>query len=459
MNKRTWLYIAGATLLIIILVTVKKCNSTDATEVAVEKAQRRSIVETVSANGKIQPEVEVKLSSEVSGEVVELKVKEGDHVKKGDLLVKINPNIYLSQLEAMQATVNSSKANLANSRARLMQAQSQFVNTEATYNRNKKLFDQGAISVSDFDASKAAYEAGKSDIQALTQSVSAAEFNVQNSEASLQEANSRLEKTNIFAPVSGTISKLSVEAGERVVGTSQMAGTELIRIANLNEMEASVDVNENDITRVHLNDTTLIQVDAVSYDRKFKGIVTEIANSANTTGISADQVTNFTVKIRVLQESYKDLMRGEDIRTSPFRPGMSASVDIQTKRVNNVITLPIEAVTTRSDSAIQHGVNKEDGGDDELEVHDDKETKLKAKEENQETTIQECVFLLHEGKAKYAKVTTGIQDNNYIEITEGIKEGDEVIAAPYSVVSKTLKNGKEVKVVDKTQLFSAKKKD
>jgi HlyD family secretion protein len=456
--KKTWLYIAGGILLIIILITIKKCNSSDAIEVATEKAQRRNIIETVSANGKIQPEVEVKLSSEVSGEVVELTVREGAHVNKGDLLVKINANIYLSQMEAMQASVNSSKANLANSKARLLQTQSQFANTEAAYNRNKKLFDQGAISASDFDISKASYEGGKADVEALKQSVAAAEFNVQNTEAALQESSSRLDKTSIFAPVSGTVSKLNVEKGERVVGTSQMAGTELLRIANLNEMEASVDVNENDITRVHLNDTALVQVDAVSYERKFKGIVTEMANSANTVGISADQVTNFTVKIRVLQDSYKDLMKGDDIRTSPFRPGMSASVDIQTKHVNGVVTLPIQAVTTRSDSAMKRGMKNDNEENNDIKIENEKDAKMKEKEEGQPAKIQECVFLLSDGKAKFVKVKTGIQDNDYIEITEGVKEGEEIISAPYAVVSKTLKNGSKVKVVDKAQLFNAKKK-
>lgn len=456
--KKIWIYSTVGLLLIVVLIAYNKMNASDAIEVATEKAQRRTIVESVSANGKVQPEVEVKLSSEVSGEIVELTIKEGAHVNKGDLLVKINPNIYLSQLEAIQATLNSSKANLANSKARLLQVQAQFVNTEASFNRNKKLFDQGAISVADFDASKAAYEGGKADMEASKQSVAAAEFNVQNAEAALQESNDKLAKTSIFAPVSGTISKLNVEKGERVVGTSQMAGTELLRIANLNEMEASVDVNENDITRVHLNDTALVRVDAVSYERTFKGIVTEIANSANTVGISADQVTNFSVKIRVLQDSYKDLMIGADIRTSPFRPGMSASVDIQTKRVNNVIAVSIQAVTTRSDTAIKRGEKNNNEDDDELQIENEKENKLKKLEEAaNDIKIQECVFLVSDGKAQLVKVKTGIQDINYIEITEGVKEGDEIIFAPYAVVSKLLKNGSTVKVVDKSLLYSIKK--
>jgi len=451
MLKKPWVLITAGILLVCFLIALKRCNSSDDLEVAVEKAQLRTIIETVSANGKIQPEVEVKISSEVSGEIVELPVKEGQHVNKGELLVKINPNIYVSEMEAMTATLNTSKANLSNSRAHLVQVQSQFTNTEASYNRNKKLFDQGVLSPSDFDAAKASYEGGKADVEAARQSVSASEYNVQNSEASLRESTTKLEKTTIYSPVNGTVSKLSVEKGERVVGVSQMTGTELMRIADLNEMEASVDVNENDIIRVHLNDSALVQVDAVSYTRKFKGIVTEMANSANTTGVAADQVTNFTVKIRILQESYKDLITG-DVHSSPFRPGMSASVEIQTRRVENAITVPIEAVTTRSDSAIKKSGKSLDEKR-ELKVEDNKENKLKEKQAIQ-PRIEECVFMIKDGKTHLEKVVTGIQDNDYIEIKDGIKSGEEVISAPYVAVSKILKNGTQVKIVDKDKLFT-----
>lgn len=451
--KKKWLWISISVVFIILLISIKKCNGDDTSlKVVVEKAAERTIIETVSASGKIQPEVEVKLSSEVSGEVVELPIKEGQHVEKGDLLVKINANIYSSQLEAITASLNSAKANMSNSKARLLQVQAQFANTDASYMRNKKLFDQGAISESEFQSSKAAYEGGKADVEAAKQTVAAAEFNVDNAEAALKEANSKLEKTSIYAPVSGTISKLTVEKGERVVGTSQMAGTELLRIANLNEMEASVDVNENDIVRVHLNDTALIEVDAY-LGRTFKGIVTSIANSANVTGLSSDQVTNFTVKIRMLQTSYKDLMLGADKSMAPFRPGMSASVDIQTKRVVNVVTVPIQAVTTRSDSSkneMKHSNMNED--EDEVVVVDEKE-----KKEEKEKKIIECIFINDKGVAKLIPVTTGIQNNDYIEIISGLKAGDELITAPYSAISKLLKNKKKIKVVDKADLFTDKK--
>lgn len=452
--KKIVYYIIGGIILIILAVMMRKFSGGGAIEVATEKTEKRTIIETVSANGKVQPEVEVKMSSEVSGEIVELLVKEGQHVEKGDLLVKIDARIYQSQLEAVTASMNTSKANLANSKARLLQVQSNFTNTEASYNRNKKLFDQQAISPAEFDASKAAYEAAKADVEAAKQSVAAAEFNVQNTEAAMQESSERLGKTNIYSPVSGTISKLSVEKGERVVGTSQMAGTELLRIANLNEMEATVDVNENDIIRVHLSDTAIISVDAVSYDRKFKGIVTEIANSANTTGLSADQVTNFSVKIRVLQDSYKDMVNAAGI--SPFRPGMSATVDIQTKRVKDIIAVPIQAVTTRKDSAkFKHkgGDSKDNGDEEEFKVVDEKENKVKKEDEPK---VEECVFLLVDGKAKLVKVKTGIQDNEYIEVTSGLKEGDEVITSPYTAVSKILRDKSRVKKVDKEDLWKDK---
>ncbi len=456
MKKIIWIIIAGVVVLIAV-VMLKSFSSNEATSVTTEKAQRRSIIETVSANGKIQPEVELKISSDVSGEIVELYVKEGDQVKKGDLLCKINPLIYESNMTRMIATLNGTKSNLANSKARLEQIKASFVNAEASYQRNKKLFDQGAISQSDFDASKAAYEGAKADVKGAEDNVEASDYNVKSTEASLKEATDNLAKTNIYSPVNGTVSKLNKEKGERVVGTAQMEGTEIMRLANLNEMEVSVDVNENDIVRVSNGDTSLIEVDAY-LDRKFKGVVTEIANSANTTGVTADQVTNFVVKIRILQESYQDLI---DINKNiaPFRPGMSATVDIQTKKANNIISVPIQAVTTRTDSsAFQQDEmkNKGEENDDEVVVKNANDEKKNDKKEM--LKVEECVFLFADGKAKMIKVKTGIQDNNFIEVTEGIKENDEVISGPYNAISKLLKEGMDVKKVDKSELFSAPKK-
>lgn len=435
------------------VIGMRSCSKNDAPEVTTEKAKRRTIIETVSANGKIQPEVEVKISPDVSGEIVELHVKEGDHVKKGDLLLKIKPDVYASNYERMVAGLNTAKANLANSRARLAQVKAQFNNTETSYKRTKKLFDQDAVSQAEYDAAKAQYEAAKADLIATEESVNAAAYNVESAEASVKEANENLAKTSIYAPVSGTISKLSVELGERVVGTSQMAGTELLRIANLNEMEVSVDVNENDIVRVHLEDTAIIEVDAY-LERDFKGIVTEIANSANTNGTSVDQVTNFTVKIRILQESYEDLIKGQN--TSPFRPGMSATVDIQTRTAKNVISVPIQSVTTRSDTVLAdkdeaEGVEGRNG----IVVKDVKQEQAKAKEE---VKPEECVFVYVDGIANLVKVKTGVQDNNYIQVVSGLKEGDEVITGPYGAVSKVLKDGSEVIKVESLTSFGSPKK-
>lgn len=454
MKKIIWILVVGIALLSVVI-ALKKCSGKKAVDIITEQAQRKDIIETVSANGKIQPEVEVKISSDVSGEIVELFVKEGDQVKKGDILCKINPLIYESNLTRMAATLNGAKAGLSNSKARLEQVKASFANIETSFQRNKKLFDQGAISQSDFDAAKAAYEGAVADIKGAEENVNASDYNVKSTEASLKEASDNLAKTTIFSPVNGTVSKLNREKGERVVGTAQMEGTEIMRLANLNEMEVSVDVNENDIVRVHQNDTALIEVDAYS-DRRFKGIVTEIANSANTTGVTAEQVTNFTVKIRILQESYHDLASTNSGRP-PFRPGMSATVDIQTQKAENIIAVPIQSVTTRADSTEFIQKEKLLLGDKEEEVVVKNNNDKLEKEMKESIKVEECVFIYIDGKAKKIKIKTGIQDNSYIEIREGIKEGDEVISGPYNAISKQLKEDMEVKKVDKEALFGGTK--
>ena len=451
MKKLYW--IIGICIAIVFsVIGFKFFKGEEPTEVTTEKAGKRSIIETVSANGKIQPEAELKITSDVSGEVVEMYVKEGEQVKKGQLLCRIKADIYESAFERVNATVNSSKANLKTTMAQLAQAQANLANSEASFNRNKKLFDQTVISQQEFDASKAAFEAAKANVEGIKESIKASDYNVKSVEASLKEANSNLDKTYIYAPVDGTVSKLNVEKGERVVGVQGLQGTEILRLANLNEMEASVEVNENDIIRIHKNDTAIIEVDAY-IGKKFRGIVTEVANSANTTGISIDQVTNFVVKIRVLRESYIDLVTDEN--PAPFRPGMSASVEIQTMRAANIITVPIQGVTTRSSdtTTTKQKFGRED--DEEIVVKDEKEEKLNSNKKEEE--IKECVFLNRDGVAKIVYVTTGIQDNDYIEIKSGINVGDEIISGPYGAVSKSLKNGKKIKVVDKDQLFSEKK--
>lgn len=448
--------IAGVAL-IVLLVVAKKAGwlgQGDIEKVATEKAEKRTLVETVSASGKIQPEVEVKISPDVSGEVVELLVKEGDKVKKGDLLAKINPDIYVSNLDRMKATLNAQKAAEANAKARVSQVRAQFINAKASYERNESLFKQNAISRAEYDAALSAYEVAKEEVTAAEESYSAAKYTVTSYEASVKEASDNLKKTSIYAPVDGTISLLSVEKGERVVGTSQFAGTEIMRIANLSEMEVEVSVNENDIVRVSLGDTALVEVDAY-LNRKFKGIVTEIANSANVSGtVTTDQVTNFKVKIRILRESYDDLIPADRPDQSPFRPGMSATVDIQTETRRNVLSVPIQSVTTREDTTKKEEAKKE--GEPEVATEGDHQV-LKVKDKKGEA-VPEYVFVYRDGKVVQQKVKSGIQDNTYIQILEGLQEGDEVVSAPYTAITRKLKDGQKVEKVDKKELFVGEEK-
>lgn len=449
------LVILGVLLIIVFAVAKKKgvIGKPDITKIATEMVKKRTIIETVSASGKIAPEVEVKLSPDVSGEIIELLVKEGDQVKAGDFLAKINPELYISANDRAVAGLNTAKANLANTKARYAQVKAQFVNAKTSFERSSKLFDQKTISQAEFDNAKSQYEVAQAEVDAAEESVRAAEFSVNSAQAGVKEARENLTKTTIYAPVGGTISKLNVEKGERVAGASQFSsGTEILRIANLQSMEVNVSVNENDIVRVNLGDTALVEVDAYQ-NRKFKGLVTEISTSANTTGVSADQVTNFDVKIRILPDSYKDLIDPKLPNKSPFRPGMSATVDIQTESVVNVLAVPIQAVTTRQDSTqikLKNAENKDKKPEAEGENNKDE-----AKKKNEE--IQEVVFIYDNGKAKKVNVKTGIQDNTYITITEGLKENDEIIVAPYRAVSKKLKDGDEVKKVDIKDLYKDEK--
>lgn len=447
-HKKILWYVTGAVVLIVIVaLAVKKGKSSEAKKVAVEKVVRRSIVETVSANGKIQPAKDVKISPYISGEVVALYVKEGDFVKKGRKLAKIDPKIYISSYQQAEAALKTSQANQANAKARLAQSEAQFTKSKLDFERSEKLWKKQVISNADFDAARSNYLVAKAEVKAAEESYKASRFQVNSAKAKLSEAQENLNRTTIYAPNDGTISKLSVEVGERVTGASQFsAGTEIMRVANLDVLEVNVEVNENDIVQVALKDTALIEVDAY-LNRKFKGIVTEIATSANTTGVSADQVTNFDVKIRMLKSSYADLVRPENPIPSPFRPGMSATVEIQTKRADNVLAVPIQAVTTRADSTgrIKSALEK-------------REEKKANKANDLQKKTQEYVFLYQKDIAKLQKVKTGIQDNMYIEIKEGLKEGQEVITAPYRLVSKTLRNNDKVKKVDKKELFTVKKK-
>ena len=442
-NKKKY-FILGGILIIAILVILAVTKEKDGNQVKIttENAISRTIIETVSANGKIQPEKDIKISPYISGEVVDLFVKEGDEVVQGDLLAKIDPEIYKTTYEQIEAGLQMQRANLANSKARLAQAEAQYVKSEEDFKRVKKLFEQDVLSQSEYDSGVSVFAVAKAEVTAAKENVKAAEFSVSSSKASLREANENLSRTAIYAPNDGTVSRLSVEKGERVTGASQFSsGTEIMRIANLERMIVQVEVNENDIVRVSLFDTCVVEVDAY-LEHKFKGIVTEMATSANITGVSADQVTNFEVKILLLEESYSDLIKDDGFIRSPFRPGMSATVDIQTETALDILTIPIQAVTTRVDTSKAKA--------EEAPTEEGEET---AETDTNKEDLVEVVFVYEDGKAKMVKVSTGIQDNMFIEITEGIEKDQEIITGPYRAVSKKLKDNDLVKKVDKKDLF------
>jgi HlyD family secretion protein len=433
-----WIIIALSAMLVLLMAVaaIKARQKPKGESVETEKAALRDIRETVSASGKIFPEKEVKISSDVSGEIVELFVEEGDSVKAGQVLARIDPEAYVSAVERAQASVNGAQSELARSRssvetalAQIEQIRAQVENARKIHERNKKLRQDGVISAQDFENSEANVSQLEANLRsaeashrAAQQAVKSSEFNVASSVASLKEIRTSLSRTTITAPTDGIISQLNVEAGERVVGTIQMTGTEMMRLANFNSMEVQVEVSENDILRVTVGDTADIEVDAY-LDKKFKGVVTEMASSAaNATGtqgiqLTSDQVTNFIVKIRILPESYAHL---SDQRM-PFRPGMSATVDINTHTESKALSIPIQAVTTR-----------------------EKETPSDTAKTGEKKELLEVVFVMEADTARMTEVKTGIQDNEFIQIISGIKEGEEVITGPYSTVSRKLKNGMAV---------------
>jgi HlyD family secretion protein len=445
MKQSKLLKIAGIVVAVLLVLTIvgKRqgwFGKKQGARVTVEATEIRTIVETVTASGKVQPVTEVKISPDVSGEIVVLAIAEGELVKRGDLLVQINPDIYKSALDRVEATLNTSRANLANTRARMAQAEAQFVNARAAYDRSQSLFDQEAISGAEYDTARAQFMVAQAEVEAGKQSVVAAEFQVKSAEATLREARENLVKTNIFAPMDGTISRLAAELGERVVGTSQFTGTEIMRIANLNEMEVLVEVNENDIIRVNEGDSAIIEIDAYQ-NQEFRGVVTSISNSALTAQISVDQVTNFQVKIRILPESYQHLLRPDRPGYSPFRPGMSASADIQTKTAFDVLSIPIQAVTTRA----------EEKGNNQSDTLSSQEAGVRAPARK----VQEYVFvyLEEEGKVRLTPVESGVQDSNFIEIISGLESGARVITGPFRAVSRELKDEDPVVVVSREELF------
>jgi len=411
--------------------------------VAVEKAQDRSIIETVTASGKIHPETEVKISSEVSGEIIKLNVKEGDSVKKGDLLIEINPVIYESLVSQAQAALSQVRANKMAAEATYNSSKVLYDQAIITFNRQKQLHDQKIIADADFDMASNTLKNAETALATSKEQLNAAVFSINNSEAQLSQANDNLIKTRIYAPMNGIVSLCSVKLGERVVGTAQMAGTELIRIADLNHMQAEVDVSENDVLKVKIGDTASVEVDAY-LDKKFTGIVSEIAYSSTSSAtavVSTSQAINFTVKVKLLKSSYAELIDAAHGQEYPFRPGMSATVDIKTNEKTNILTVPIQSVTTREEKDLKKGKTA------------DKAPSTADNASAEKKEVEELVFIVENGKAKGVPVKTGIQDASYIEILSGLSAGQTVIKAPFKLISKSLATGDLVKVVSEKELF------
>ena len=430
----------GALIVLIILLKITGViGKPKLTQVATEKATVREINETVSASGKIKPHVEVKISPEVSGEVVELPIKEGDVVKKGQLLCKIRPDILKSELDRAEAANSTQRASIGNAKQMLAQSQATYDNQASIYKRDKVLYDNKVITAAEFEAAKASYDGAKAGLEAAKQNVIGSTFGLAQSQASVKEAADNLIKTTIYSPVDGVVSKLSIEKGERVLGTQQFAGTEIMTISDLSQLDVNVDVNENDINRIQLGDSSKIDVDAF-LGKKFAGIVTEIGSSANVVGTNADQVTNFTVKVRISPASYKDLLIKTAANPNPFRPGLTATVDINTNHTTS-LSVPIQSVTTRE-------IKKMDMADTNGQTQDD------ANKPKVNATIKEYVFVYKAGKVKQVLVTTGIQDDTNIQIKSGLKAGDEVVSAPFATIAKLLNDNMQVEKVDKGKLFA-----
>ncbi|MHA4843801.1 efflux RND transporter periplasmic adaptor subunit [Flavitalea antarctica] len=459
MKKKTLWIIISLVVVIVLLLGLKSAGvigKDEGTKVATEKVTTRTISETVTASGKIFPEIEVKVSPDISGEVIELSVMEGDSVTKGMVLAKIYGDIYTTQRNQAAAVVNQQVASVENNKAMLESLQSAQELAQKTYDRQKQLLADKVISTSEFEQAENALRAAKANYNAALQGIRSGQASVQSAQASLERANKDLSRTAILSPMNGVVSLLSVKKGERVVGNSMMAGTEIMRIADMSKIEVRVDVGENDIPKVKLGDSALIEVDAYT-NRKFKGVVTQIASSSAATataslgGASSNDVTNYKVYIRILPESYKDLFNKDRPKSFPFRPGMTASADILTKTKQNVITVPINAVTTREKGTDNVVGNKADERKEAGIQEAESKTALS-------TDLDEVVFVLQpDNTVKKVKVKTDIQDINFIEIVEGVKVGDEVITSPYNIISKTLKDGMKVQVVPKDKLFEAPK--
>jgi len=455
-KKLLWIFI-GLVILVIGLVGLKSAGvigKDEGLKVATEKVERRNITETVNASGKVYPEIEVKVSPDISGEIVDLEVKEGDSVRKGQVLAKIYADIYSTQRSQAAAEVNRQLAMVENSRAQLESLQAALDLAKKTLDRQKQLRADNIISTAEFDQAENSYKTALANFNAAKESIRSGQAGIASSQASLQTADKNLSRTAVLSPMSGTVSLLNVKAGERVVGNSMMAGTEMMRIADMGIFEVQVDVGENDIPKVKLGDSALVEVDAYN-DRKFKGTVTQIASSSTTASAAAatsNDVTNYKVHIRLLRDSYKDLFDPARPRYFPFRPGMNANADIQTRTKSNVLSANINAVVTR-----EKGTDKAVGANAD---NDKDKPKDNSKDESKTTStdLDEVVFVLQkDGTVKKVVVKTGIQDINNIEVTEGLSAGDEIVVAPYNAISKTLKGGTKVKVVPKDKLYEVKK--
>ncbi|MCG7856159.1 efflux RND transporter periplasmic adaptor subunit [Flavihumibacter sediminis] len=461
MNKKLIWVIVGVVVLVGALFGMKKAGiigKKEGIKVTTEKVEKRTIIETVNASGKVYPEIEVKVSSDISGEIIELTVEEGDSVRRGQMLARIFADIYVTQRDQVAAAVRQQQAQVDNSQAQLEALKSVLNQSEAQYKRQQQLLNEKVISRAEFEQAENAYNTAKANYNAGLQGIRGNQASVQSAMANLQRANKDLGRTTILAPMDGVVSLLAVKKGERVVGTAQMAGTEMMRIADMGKIEVRVDVGENDIPKVHLGDSALVEVDAYN-TRKFKGIVTQIASSSTgsaTATAAVSDVTNYKVFIRLLPESYSDLIDPSRPKAFPFRPGMSASADIQTKRHIDVIAAPINSVTTRekdSDKAVTAAKSSTEKVEEDNNPTDERKS-LSAE-------LDEVVFVLQADKTtiKKVKVRTDIQDINYIEILSGLKPGDEVVTGPYSLISRTLKDNDKVQVVKKEDLFEKKKKD
>ncbi|MDB5251297.1 MAG: transporter [Flaviaesturariibacter sp.] len=455
MNKTLkWvLIIAGVLLLVVIIAKVAGGPSDTGTKVAVEKVSRRTIVETVNASGKVYPEVEVKVSPDISGEITELTVAEGDSVRKGQILARIYADVYSSQRDQASAQVAQSQAGVANSAASLTALQAQLNQDRVSYNRNKDLYDQKVISKSELEQYEVKLRTSEAQYNAAQQNIRGLQAGVQSTRTQLVMANKNLGRATIVAPMDGIVSLLNVKKGERVVGTAQMAGTEMLRVANMNSLEVRVDVGENDVVKVSVGDSADVQVDAYN-NRKFHGVVTQIASSTKSATAAANDVTNYEVHIRLDPSSYADLLDPAKPRKFPFRPGMNASADIKTRRIDNTLAVPIASVAARvkgSDKNVDEA-KKEKKKDEEANTEESDALAAAAGDD-----LEEVAFVVKtDGTVEKRVVKTGIQDINNIEILSGLKAGEQVVSAPYNAISKTLRSGKKVTVVAKDKLFENK---